>query len=297
VKGVHHESISVFIMNLLNEEMHGALDMTIEIFNDNYPKRFLHQLVSSQLDMDRLDYLSRDSFYSGVTEGKIGSERIIKMLNVVNDQLVIEEKGIYSIEKFIVARRLMYWQVYLHKTVLAAEYMLVNILRRAKEITQNGQQLFASPALKLFLENDFQHSDFLADPSVLSTFCDLDDYDILSAIKVWQKHHDYILSELCRRLLNRDLFKIALRKEPFSQQEVDVCVAGVANRLNIDETTAKYFVIHKSVDNRAYDSTESPILVLMKSGTLTDVAHASDHLNLSALAHSVEKHFLAFPEI
>ncbi|MFM1932583.1 MAG: hypothetical protein RL226_1886 [Bacteroidota bacterium] len=297
VKGVHHESISVFIMNLLNEEMHGALDMTIEIFNDNYSKRFLHQLVSSQLDMDRLDYLSRDSFYSGVTEGKIGSERIIKMLNVVNDQLVIEEKGIYSIEKFIVARRLMYWQVYLHKTVLAAEYMLVNILRRAKEITQSGQQLFASPALQLFLENDFQHSDFLADPSVLATFCDLDDYDILSAIKVWQSHQDYILSELCRRLLNRDLFKIALRKEPFSQQEVDVCIAGVAKRLNIDEKTAQYFVIHKSVDNRAYDSTESPILVLMKSGTLTDVAHASDHLNLSALAHSVEKHFLAFPEI
>ena len=231
VQGVNHESISVFIMNLLNEEMNGALNLTIEIFNDHYHKRFLHQLVSSQLDMDRLDYLSRDSFYSGVTEGKIGSERIIKMLNVVDDTLVIEEKGIYSIEKFIVARRLMYWQVYLHKTVLSAEFMLVNVLRRAKELVKSGKTVFASPALKLFLENDFQHQDFLADSSVLAAFCELDDYDILGAIKVWQKHDDRVLSQLCTRLINRDLFKIALRKEAYSQDEINKVIKRVAAQL------------------------------------------------------------------
>ncbi|MBI1266371.1 MAG: HD domain-containing protein [Cryomorphaceae bacterium] len=295
VQGVNHESISVFIMNLINEEMNGALNLTIEIFNDHYHKRFLHQLVSSQLDMDRLDYLSRDSFYSGVTEGKIGSERIIKMLNVVDDTLVIEEKGIYSIEKFIVARRLMYWQVYLHKTVLSAEFMLVNVLKRAKELVKNQQSVFASPALKLFLENDFQHQDFLADAAVLAAFCDLDDYDILGAIKVWQKHDDRVLSELCTRLINRDLFKIALRKEAYSQDEVKKVIKRVAAQLKLTEHEASYFVIHETVNNRAYDSSDSPILVLMKNGELLDVAKASDHLNLSALAIKVEKHFLAFP--
>lgn len=295
VQGVNHESISVFIMNLLNEEMSGALNLTIEIFNDHYPKRFLHQLVSSQLDMDRLDYLSRDSFYSGVTEGKIGSERIIKMLNVVDDTLVIEEKGIYSIEKFIVARRLMYWQVYLHKTVLSAEFMLVNVLKRAKELVKNGESLFASPSLKLFLENDFQHQDFLADSAVLSAFCELDDYDILGAIKVWQSHTDKVLSELCRRLINRDLFKIALRKDAFSQEEIQNCMKRVQQQLQLNEHEASYFVLHQTVNNRAYDSADRPILVLMKNGELLDVAKASDHLNLSALAVNVEKHFLAFP--
>lgn len=296
VKGVSHEDISVFIMNELNESMGGSLDTAIEIFNDHYPKHFLHQLVSSQLDMDRLDYLKRDSFYSGVTEGKVGSERIIKMLNVVDDQLVVEEKGIYSIEKFIVARRLMYWQVYLHKTVLSAEFMLVNILKRAKQLSQQGETLFASPALQLFLKNDFKREDFVANPEVLATFCRLDDYDILGAIKVWQDHEDRVLSELCRRLSRRELFKIDLRKESFSSAEKEVKLNKVETLFHFTRDEAENFVITDKINNRAYSSSASAIMILFKDGSLKDVAEASDHLNLTALSNDVEKHFLCYPK-
>lgn len=295
VKGVSHEDISVFIMNRLNEHFNGALDMAIEIFNDHYPKRFLHQLVSSQLDMDRLDYLRRDSFYSGVTEGKVSSARIIKMLNVVDDELVVEEKGIYSIEKFIVARRLMYWQVYLHKTVLSAEFMLVKILSRARLVNATSP-LFASPALQRFLNNAYRREDFVADPDVLDAFCRLDDYDILGAIKVWQDHDDRVLSELCKRLVSRKLFKIDLRKEAFSKEEVDATRRRVANALQLSEKDADFFVILDRIDNRAYNTAANLIKIHFKDGSLKDVASASDHLNLSALSESVEKHFLCFPE-
>jgi hypothetical protein len=295
VKGVSHEDISVFIMNRLNEHFNGALDMAIEIFNDHYPKRFLHQLVSSQLDMDRLDYLRRDSFYSGVTEGKVSSARIIKMLNVVDDELVVEEKGIYSIEKFIVARRLMYWQVYLHKTVLSAEFMLVKILSRARVVNATAP-LFASPALQRFLNNAYRREDFVADPDVLDAFCRLDDYDILGAIKVWQDHDDRVLSELCRRLVSRKLFKIDLRKKAFTKEEVDSKRRQVATSLNLSEEDADFFVILDRIDNRAYNTAANLIKILFKDGTLKDVASASDHLNLSALSEPVEKHFLCFPE-
>ena len=210
VQGVHHEDVSALIMGRLNEEFGGALDLAIEIFNDHHPKTFLHQLVSSQLDMDRLDYLARDSFYSGVTEGKVGSERILKMLDVVDGQLVVEEKAIYSIEKFVVARRLMYWQVYLHRTVLSAEHMLMLVLRRAKHLARQGADVFASPALSLFLHDDLDRAKFLADPAVLERFCELDDSDILVAMKAWRHHNDKVLSMLSTRLLDRGLFRICL---------------------------------------------------------------------------------------
>ncbi|MDG1261459.1 MAG: HD domain-containing protein [Flavobacteriales bacterium] len=296
VKGVSHEDISVFIMNELNETTGGMLDTAIEIFNDHYPKHFLHQLVSSQLDMDRLDYLQRDSFYSGVTEGKVGSERIIKMLNVVDDQLVVEEKGIYSIEKFIVARRLMYWQVYLHKTVLSAEFMLVNILKRAKHLSQQGVELFGSPALQLFLKNDFTREDFVANPEVLATFCRLDDYDILGAIKVWQDHDDLVLAELCQRLSRRDLFKIDLRKDSFVPAEIETKRTAVQQLFNLSEEDAASFVISDKIHNRAYSKSVSAIMIHFKDGSLKDVATASDHLNLDALSNEVEKHFLCYPK-
>ncbi len=296
VKGVSHEDLSLLIMEHLNTEFEGGLNTAIAIFNNTYPKRFLHQLVSSQLDMDRLDYLQRDSFYSGVTEGKVGSSRIIKMLEVVDDQLVVEEKGIYSIEKFIVARRLMYWQVYLHKTVLSAEFMLVNILKRAKKLRAENSPIFASPALDRFLFQDFTKSDFESDPSVLATFCTLDDFDILGAIKVWQSHTDPILSDLCQRLVQRNLFKIELRKERFSQDEIQFKVNAAAEVFGLTPDDASYYVIHQSIENRAYRSDDSSIKILFKDGRLVDVAAASDHLNLEALSETVEKHFIAYPK-
>lgn len=295
VKGISHEAISLLIMERLNEQLDGALTTAIAIFTGSYHKKFLHGLVSSQLDMDRLDYLRRDSFYSGVTEGKVGSSRIIKMLDVHDDELVVEEKGIYSIEKFIVARRLMYWQVYLHKTVLSAEFMLVNVLKRAKEQVSRGHQLFASPALQRFLSCDCSGEDFLKDPHVLSDFCRLDDYDILGAIKVWQTDSDPVLSDLCQRLVQRKLFKIELRREPFTVADIASVQQAVQSELTLDDQEASYYVISEKIDNRAYDKTTSMIGIKFKDGTVRDVAEASDHLNLSALSEVVEKHFLCYP--
>jgi HD superfamily phosphohydrolase len=226
----------------------------------------------------------------------VGSSRIIKMLDVIDDQLVVEEKGIYSIEKFIVARRLMYWQVYLHKTVLSAEFMLVNILKRAKHLRAKQQALFASPALDRFLVQDFTKTDFESDPSVLATFCNLDDFDILGAIKVWQNHPDPILSDLCQRLVQRNLFKIELRKEAFSNEEIQSKVDGAAEVFGLTPDEASYYVIQQSIENRAYRSDDSSIKIAFKDGRLVDVAAASDHLNLEALSETVEKHFIAYPK-
>ena len=295
VTGVSHEEISTYFIDRLSEEFNGELDLALSIFKDEYPKKFLHQLVSSQLDMDRMDYLNRDSFYTGVNEGKIGSDRIIEMLNVVNGSLVLEEKGIYSIEKFIVARRLMYWQVYLHKTVVAAEFMLIHTLRRAKELCMNGSELFGSPALLYFLNNSVSSEDFKNDKSVLDKFALLDDYDIMGAIKVWQDHDDLVLSELSKRIINRELFKISFSKKPFDQVEIDRVKKSIKDNLQVDDSQLHHFVYSNVLTNNAYNDERQTINLLMKSGEIIDVADASDNLNISALANPVEKYFLCYP--
>jgi len=295
VDGLHHEDISSIMMEKLNQYFNGQLTLAIEIFNNRYHKKFLHQLVSSQLDMDRLDYLARDSFFSGVVEGQVGSERILKMLDVVDDQLVVEEKGIYSIEKFIVARRFMYWQVYLHKTVLSAEFMLVNVLKRAKKLATNGVELFGSPALKYFLYNSVTKENFSSDNQSLIHYADLDDFDITGAVKVWQNHSDKVLSTLSRNIIGRNLFKIELQKEPFDKAIVSKKLAATAEAFNLTQEEAGYFVLSQTVDNRAYNLEDDGIKILMKSGEVKDAAVVSDHLNLAALSQSVYKYFLAYP--
>lgn len=295
VSGVHHEDISIFFIERLSEEMNGELDLALEIFRNTYPKKFLHQLISSQLDMDRMDYLNRDSFYTGVSEGKIGSDRIIEMLNVADGNLVLEEKGIYSIEKFIVARRLMYWQVYLHKTVVAGEFMLIHVLRRAKELAKEGKEIFCSPALAHFLYNDIGREDFIADKKNLELFAQLDDYDILGAIKVWQHHDDVILRELSERLIQRRLFKIKVSKEPFAPSVIEETRKKVSEKLGVSLEDTKYFVYNDVLTNSAYNDSKERINLLMKSGDIVEVSKASDNLNISALSEPVEKYFLCYP--
>ena len=294
VQEIHHEEIGELILERLNQEFNGSLDLAIEIFQNKYHKKFLHQLVSSQLDMDRLDYLARDSFYSGVTEGKVGSERIIKMLDVENDQLVVEEKGVYSIEKFIVARRLMYWQVYLHKTVLSAEHMLMLVLKRAKDLNRNGEKLFASPALNTFLQNDFDRDSFAQTDGVLDQFCDLDDSDIYNAMKAWRVHPDTVLSNLSSRLLDRKLFRIELRTEPFSDIEIEERVTTLKKLWNISIEEVNYFVSSGRVENQPY--VEKGIMLKSKSGELIDFAKANDNLTIESLSRNVVKYFLCYPK-
>jgi len=294
VKGVQHEDISALIMSRLNEELNGALDTAIAIFNDHHPKRFLHQLVSSQLDMDRMDYLARDSFYSGVAEGKIGSERIIKMLAVQDDRLVVEEKGIYSIEKFLMARRLMYWQVYLHRTVLCAEFMLMRVLKRAKALALSEVDVFTTPALSIFINESLDRAKFIADPEILNRFCELDDSDITCALKVWQHHDDPILSELSKRIVHRNLFQIELRSQPFSNNEVETTIQDVAKGLGLSQEDAAQFVINDTIHNSLYS--EEGIGIQFKNGTVQDFAEASDQLNREILTRTVSKSFLCYPK-
>ena len=294
VKSVHHEDISIMIMDRLNKDFDGKLTLAIKIFKNEYSKKFLHQLVSSQLDMDRLDYLARDSFYSGVTEGKVGSERIIKMLSVSNDQLVVEEKGIYSVEKFIVARRLMYWQVYLHRTVLCAEHMLTLVLRRAKQLAQSGIEIFATPALSRFLNNDFDKKSFISTPNIIDSFCELDDSDIFSAMKAWRHHSDKVLSSLSSRLLDRKLFRIELRPHPFTTDEVNEKINLIAAKWGLSIDEASYFVSNQSIENRAY--TPNGIIIKYKDGTTRDFAESNDHLSLELLTKPVKKSFLCYPK-
>ncbi len=292
---VSHEALSVKFMERLNEEFDGKLSVAISIFTDNYPKRFLHQLISSQLDMDRLDYLRRDSFYTGVTEGAVNSERLLTMLNVKDDALVIDAKGIYSVEKFIVARRLMYWQVYLHKAVISAEFMLVNILKRAKELVQQGETLFATTALTVFLVNDFDWNDFESQPALLDNFAKLDDNDIMAAIKEWCLHPDFVLSEMSKRLINRHLLKIEMRNTPFSTQEIEDVKKRVQTHFNFKNAEEDYFVINQSIANHAYNPTSDHINLLYKDGQVVDISQAADQLNISALSHTVTKHFVCYP--
>jgi HD superfamily phosphohydrolase len=295
VCGVSHEEISSFFIEELSKEFDGQLDMALLIFQNKYSKPFLHQLVSSQLDMDRLDYLNRDSFYSGVSEGIIGTDRLIEMLNVRDGQLVLEEKGIYSIEKFIVARRLMYWQVYLHKTVVAAEFMLIHALRRAKFLAKRGEDVFASPALSFFMKQDITEVDFQQRKEVLENFAQLDDYDIWSAIKVWQSNPDLILSQLSKCLVNRKLFKIVISKEPFSEERIAAERQRVQEAYHLTREEVDYFVYSDILTNKAYNQDKQNINLLMKNGDIIDLTKASDNLNISALAQPVEKYFLCFP--
>lgn len=295
VSSVSHEEISGYFIERLSKEFGSDLDHALLIFQNKHPKPFLHQLVSSQLDMDRLDYLNRDSFYTGVSEGIIGSDRLIEMINVHNGNLVLEEKGIYSIEKFIVARRLMYWQVYLHKTVVAAEFMLIHALRRAKQVAKMGEDLFASPTLLYFLKNDITQHDFETDPSVLDRFASLDDYDILGALKVWQTHSDKVLSTLSSRLVNRDLFKIEISKEPFSKERLAHERQLVKQHFALQEDEIDFFVYSDILSNNAYNQKKQNINMLMKNGEIVDLSDASDNLNISALASPVEKFFLCYP--
>lgn len=295
VSGVTHEDLSALFMERLNEQFNGQLDVAIAIFNDRYPKRFLHQLVSSQLDMDRLDYLKRDSFFTGVSEGIVGSDRIIKMLHVVNDELAVESKGIYSIEKFIVARRIMYWQVYLHKTVLSAEYLLINILMRAKELVEQGQDLFATPALMTFLKRKVTKADFENEPDLLDRFAELDDFDVLTSVKVWKHHSDPVLSRLSSFMVDRKLLKIKMLSEVVPTSQLHRLRSGLAQNWGISEEEAAYFVFTDSIANSAYDLKHDRINILFKSGEVKDITKAADTLSLSVLSKPVEKHFLCFP--
>ena len=294
VEGVSHENISLLIMEEMNKEFNQSLTLGIEIFKGSYPRKFMNQLVSSQLDMDRLDYLKRDSFYTGVPEGNINSERIITMLNVVDGQLVVEEKGIYSVEKFLVARRLMYWQVYLHKTGVAAEQLLIRVLKRAKELIESGQKLECSPAFSYFLHNKVSEDNF--DASVLKTFSRLDDYDIISAMKNWIDHPDFVIRNLCEMLLNRNLLKVKFKKKPVPSAKMEIYIEKVQKEYDLTHDEAAYFVFSGKVFNVAYSSGDDKILILHSTGKVSDVAKASDQLNLKALSTPVTKYYICYPK-
>jgi len=295
VKSVTHENISAYFISRLEKSFGSDLRLALTIFEDNYHKPFLHQLVSSQLDMDRLDYLNRDSFFSGVSEGTIGSDRLIEMLEVREGQLVLEEKGIYSVEKFIVARRLMYWQVYLHKTVVAAEYMLIYALRRAKSLARKGTAVFSSPALSFFLDKDVLKLDFEENETVLENFAALDDYDILQSLKVWSSHSDATLSFLSASIVNRNLFKIEISKKPYTDTEITELKSRLAEEPRFQGLDLSYLVFSDKLVNKAYNKEFQNINLLMKSGEIIDLSKASDNLNISALAKPVEKYFLCYP--
>ena len=296
VNHITHEDISELFMNRLNAEFKGELSLAIQIFNNKYKKKFLHQLVSSQLDMDRLDYLKRDSFFTGVSEGVVSSDRIIKMLNVKNDELAVEAKGIYSIEKFIIARRLMYWQVYLHKTVISAESLLVNILKRAKELAEKQEELFCTPALKVFLYNKFSKNDFKTKPELLDSFAQLDDYDIMASVKVWASHQDKVLAMLCNKLLNRDLFKIELQNQLFKDAEINSAKERIKKQYKLKGKEEDYFVFTGNIQNDAYSENKIRINILSKDGKIMDITDASDQLNIKVLAKTIKKYYLCYPK-
>lgn len=294
VEGVDHESISLLFMEEMNRDFNQSLTLALQIFRGTYNRRFLNQLISSQLDMDRLDYLKRDSFYTGAAEGNINSERLITMLNVVNDDLVIEEKGIYSVEKFLVARRLMYWQVYLHKTSLVAEQLLIRVLKRAKELIEKGEKLNASKSLSYFLYNKIGPENFTSE--TLAVFARLDDYDIVSAMKEWQDHEDFVLSNLCKMIINRDLLKVKIKKKKPSAEKLEKRRIALQEKQNISAEEAAYFVFSGEVTNTAYKSENNNINILHKNGKISDVAKASDQLNLKALSKTVVKYYMCYPK-
>jgi HD superfamily phosphohydrolase len=295
VENVNHEAISLLFMNRLNQEFDGQLTLAIRVFKGEYHRKFMLQLISSQLDMDRMDYLRRDSFYSGVAEGNINSDRLIQMMNVVDDVLVIEEKGIYSVEKFLMARRLMYWQAYLHKTSLVAENMLVRVLKRAKELSQKGIVLPCSEPLLYFMQHKVELNDF--DDAVLERFSQLDDTDIIAALKAWQNHNDFILSNLSKMIVNRDLLKIKLSSEKYTPEDVEDLKSKLTNFYRISQQEASYFIFKGKIKNQAYNKDVEPIKILKKDRTIEDVVEASDQLNLKALSKPVTKYFICFPKV
>ncbi|MBC8172413.1 MAG: HD domain-containing protein [Chitinophagales bacterium] len=293
---VHHEELSLVCMHLLNSEFQGKLGTAIEIFTGTYFKKFLHQLVSSQIDVDRLDYLTRDSYFTGVHEGVVGYARLIEMMDVHDDGLVIEQKGIYSVEKFIIARRVMYWQVYLHKTVICAEQMLIKALKRAKYLVQNGTPIFATPVLHYFLFHDPDAKEFSQQADVMQKFAQLDDTDIYVALKAWQYCDDKVLAFLSHAIIHRRLFKIELENEPISAAKIARVVEKVKQKYNVDEFDLPYFVFNDSTSNSAYTSGGDNIHIKFRNGKVLDVANASDHLNLAALSETVIKHYLCHPK-
>lgn len=294
VTHIQHETLSLLMMQKMNLEWKGILQPAIDIFMDNYPKQFLHQLVSGQLDMDRLDYLRRDSFFTGVSEGNIGSARIIKMLDVKDDKLVVESKGIYSIENFLMSRRLMYWQVYLHKTAVAAEKMMINTLHRARELTLQGEKLFASPALSYFLSNDTTLADFEDNGSALHYFVQLDDNDLWSALKVWASHPDTVLSVLSQGMVHRRLFKIEISDQRVEEEKVAHQLRTYMSRYKISKNEARYFIAVDSIATDMYNKEDDSIGILYKDGNVKDISKASDMLNIELLSKKVEKHYFAY---
>ena len=293
VNGISHEEISLKFMKKLNEEFNGKLALAIEIFEGKYERKFLCKLISSQLDIDRLDYLKRDSFYTGVTEGNISSDRLIAMMNVKDDELVIERKGIYSVENFLIARRLMYWQVYLHKTGLVAENMLVNVLKRAKELAEKGVELYASTSLRYFLYTKISQENFTEE--TLAMFSKLDDYDVMSAIKEWTNDNDKILSFLSKMIVDRKLLRVEIQQDVFKESYIEKKINKVSKKLEITVEEANFFVFSQKISNQAYSSNK-PIYILNKKGKLMDIAKASDQLNLEALTNPVVKHFICYPK-
>ena len=296
LENIPHEHISRMIISRLNHEFDGKLSLALEIFNGNYKKKFLTQLVSSQLDIDRLDYLKRDSFFTGVSEGTIGADRIIKMLDVYDNQLVVEEKGIYSVENFLSARRLMYWQVYLHKTSVSAEKMLISIIKRARKLAKNGEDLFYPPPLAVFLTEQVGIERFAEDPAILTAFLQLDDYDIWGAIKMWVHHSDPILSKLCQMLLNRHLFKIEITNEPPSKEEIKRNETAIAKAYGLQTKDVKYFFSHGKLTNNAYMASTQEILILSKSGEVRGVTEAADLPNIKAMSKIVRKYYRCWPK-
>ena len=293
VEGISHEEISLRFMQELNKVFNGKLETAIAMFQGTYPRKFMHQLISSQLDMDRADYLKRDSFYTGVAEGNINSERLISMLNVRNDELVVEEKGLYSVEKFLIARRLMYWQVYLHKTSVAAEQILIRLLKRAKELEQQGQKLTMSTALAFFVKNKISKENFSQE--VLEMFARLDDTDIISAMKEWQFHPDIVLSKLSKMLLNRDLPKIKVRLNDFEEQKIKR-LQKLSLAKGIDEKDMKYFVFTGVMTNRAYNPEKEIIKILTKNGRVVELSKTSEAINLEPLSQVTERYYICYPK-
>jgi len=294
ISGISHEDISLMMMEKINHDLGQQLGMAIAIFKDQYPKRFLHQLISSQLDMDRLDYLRRDSFFTGVTEGNIGSARIIKMLNVVDDRLVVEQKGIYSLENYLTTRRLMYWQVYLHKTAVAYEKVLVNMLHRAKHLASRGQQVFASPALAYFINNNVDRQWFATHHEALDMYGELDDSDIWSAMKAWKHSPDIILSTLATDMLDRRIFKVEVHDTPITEERIDALQTQIAQKMGIDKTDAHYLMSVNTIQKDMYSVDDDSIDILYKDGTTKDISQASEILNVQLLSRKVKKYYLCY---
>lgn len=294
VKGVSHEEISLLFMQKLNTEFNSNLTLAIKVFKGKYHRKFMCQLISSQLDMDRSDYLKRDSFYTGVSEGNINSAHLITMLNVVEDELVVEEKGIYSVERFLTARRLMYWQVYLHKTSLVAEQLMIRVLQRAKELTLKGATLITSKALLYFLKNEITHDTF--NDFTLETYANLDDFDIISAMKEWQIHDDFVLSNLCQMIINRDLLKIEIKNDQINNDKLNKHITNLMHKYNVTNYEASFFVFKGEVTNQAYQLDNQNINILFKTGKVIDIVDASDHLNLKVLSKPVTKYYICYPK-